>query len=79
MEYGTVKRSHCLPDFAVLLDIDEVADPVPHLALGLFYEESFAHTHKGGAGLGGDGFNVASNESVVGGGGDDGSHIQKAL
>ncbi len=29
----------------------------------------------GGAGLGGDGGDVASNESVVGGGGDDGSHI----
>ena len=75
-----VESAESLTDLAVGLLVDEVASGGgAHLAFGLFNEEGLGSTHKGGAGLCGDGGDVASNESVVGGGGDDGSHIQKAL
>lgn len=70
------ESAHCLPYRTIFFEIDEVADPAPHLAFGFFNEKSLAGSHKGGAGLCRDGGDVASNESVVGGG-DDGSHIKK--
>ena len=76
---GGVERAESLTDLAVGLLVDEVASGGgTHLAFCLLNEKGLAGSHKGGAGLGGDGGDVASNESVVGGG-DDGSHIQKAL
>ena len=77
---GSIESAESLTDLAVGLLVDEVASRGgAHLALGLFNEEGLGSSHKGGAGGTGDGSDVASNESVVGGGGDDGSHIQKAL
>ena len=67
------ERAHCLTDFAVLFEIDEMADPVSHLLLGFFDEKGFAHSHQGRPGLTGNGIDVAGDEGVVGGGGDDGS------
>ena len=62
-------------------EVDEVATGGgTHLSLGFLDEQSLGGSHQGGAGLDGDGFDVASNESVVGGGGDDGGfHSKLAL
>ena len=76
---GSVESAESLTDLAVGLLVDEVASGGgAHLAFGLLNEQGLGSTHKTGAGGTGDGSDVASNESVVGGG-DDGSHIQKAL
>ena len=73
---SSVESAESLTDFAVGLLVDEVASGGgAHLAFCLLNQEGLAGSHKGGAGLGSDGGDVASNESVVGGGGDDGSHI----
>ena len=75
---GSVESTESLTDLAVGLLVDEVATGGgAHLALGLLNEQGLGSTHKGGAGGTGDGSDVASYESVVGGGGNDGSHIQK--
>jgi len=75
---GRVESAESFTDLAVGLLVDEVASGGgAHLAFCLLNEKSLAGSHKGGAGLGRNGGDVASNESVVGGGGDDGSHIQK--
>lgn len=77
---GGVESAESLTDLAVGLLVDEVASGGgAHLAFGLLNQEGLGSSHKAGAGGTGDGSDVASNESVVGGGGDDGSHIQKAL
>ena len=77
---GGVESAESLTDLAVGLLVDEVASGGgAHLALGFLNEKSLAGSHKGGAGLGGDGGDVASNESVVGSGGDDGCHILSCL
>ena len=77
---GSVESAEGFTDLAVGLLVDEVASGGgAHLAFGFLYEQGLGSTHKAGAGGTGDGSDVASNESVVGGGGDDGSHIQKAL
>ncbi len=74
------KRTHRLTDLAVLFEVDEVADPVSHLAFGFFDEKGFAHSHQGRPGLTGNGIDVAGDEGVVGGGGDDGSvHGEKGV
>ena len=73
------ESAHCFADLSVLLGVDEVADPLSHLLLGFFYEHCLADAHIGRAGLDGDGFNVASYESVVGGGRDDGVHCGMVL
>ena len=79
IEDGLGKSAHCFTNLSVLFEVDEVADTLSHLLLCFLYEHCLTDAHIGGAGLGGDSGDVASNESVVGGGGDDGSHIQKAL
>ena len=74
-----ITLSQSLNGNPTLSRLTEVADTFSHLLLCFLYEHCLTDAHIGGAGLGGDGGDVASNESVVGGGGDDGSHIQKAL
>ena len=77
---GSVESAESLTDLAIGLLVDEVASGGgAHLALGLLNEKGLGSSHQGRAGGTGDGGDVASNESVVGGGGDDGSHIAKAL
>jgi len=77
---GRIESAESFTDLAVGFLVDEVASGGgTHLPLGFLNEKGLAGSHKGGAGLGRDGGDVASNESVVGSGGDDGSHIQKAL
>ena len=76
---GSIESAESLTDLAVGLLVDEVASRGgAHLALGLLNEEGLGSSHKGGAGGTGDGSDVASNESVVGGG-DDGGHILSCL
>ena len=76
---GRIESTESFTDLAVGFLVDEVASGGgTHLPLGFLNQEGLAGSHKDGAGLGGDGGDVASNESVVGGG-DDGSHIQKVL
>ena len=53
-----------------------MADAIPHLTFGFFNEESLGRAHKGGARFEGDNLNVASDEGVVGGGGDNSVHIK---
>ena len=75
---GSVESAESLTDLSIGLLVDEVATGGgAHLAFGLFNEQGLGSTHKDGAGLCRDGGDVASNESVVGGGGDDGGHIKK--
>lgn len=75
---GGVESAESLTDGAVSLLVDEVASGGgAHLAFGLLNEQGLGSAHKGGAGFGRDGGDVASYESVVGSGGNDGSHIQK--
>ena len=77
---GRIERAESLTDLAVLLEVDEVASRGgAHLALGLLNEKGFGSSHQGRASGTGDGGDVASYESVVGGGGDDGSHIAWCL
>ena len=77
---GSVESAESLTDLSIGLRIDEVATGGgAHLAFGLLNQEGLAGSHKDGAGLCRDDGDVASNESVVGGGGDDGGHIQKVL
>ena len=71
--------AHRLPYGAVLFRVDEVAYAVPHLAFAFLYKKGFAHAHQRRSSLGRDGSNVASNEGVIGGGGNDGSHIAWCL
>ena len=79
---GRVQGAKCLTDllgFARLrhFEVDEVASGGgTHLLLGFLNEQSLGSSHQGGAGLDGDGFDVASDKGVVGGGGDDGLHIK---
>ena len=76
---GSVESAESLTDLAVGLLVDEVASGGgTHLPLGFLNQEGLAGSHKCGAGLDGDGFNVAGDKSVVGGG-DDGSHILSCL
>ena len=76
---GGVESAESLTDLAVGLLVDEVASGGgAHLAFGLLNEQSLAGSHKGGAGLCRDGGDVASYESIVGGG-DDGGHILVCL
>ena len=77
---GWVESTEGFTDFAVGLLVDEVASGGgAHLALGLLNEKGFGSSHQGRASGTGDGGDVASYESVVGGGGDDGSHIAWCL
>lgn len=78
IEDGLGESSHCLTDLAILFEVDEVADTFSHLLLCFLYEHCLTDAHICGAGLGGDGGDVASNECVVGSGGDDG-HILVCL
>lgn len=63
------------------LEVNEAASRGgTHLALGLLNEKRLAGPHEGGTRLDGDGLDVASNEGVVSGSGDDGRvHIQMVL
>lgn len=79
IEKALVQCAESLTDFAVLFQIDEVAHAVPHLPFGFLNQEGFAHSHQGGASFTGDGFDVLAQESVVGGGGDDGLHVKGVL
>lgn len=72
------ERAHRFPNGAVLFHVDEVAYAVTHLAFGFLDEKGFGGPHKGGAGLDGDGFDVASDKCVVGSS-DDGFHILSCL
>lgn len=77
---SSVEGPESLTDGAIGLLVDEVASGGgAHLAFCLLNEQGFGGPHQCGAGLGGDSGNVASNESVVGGGGDDGIHIAWCL
>lgn len=69
------ERAHRLPYGAVFFRVDEVAHAVFHLAFALLYEKGLAHAHQRRSSLGSDGRDMASDESVIGGGGNDGSHI----
>lgn len=62
--------------FVCFFEVHKVADAIPHLTFGFFNEESLRRAHKGGTRLEGDNLNVASDEGVVGGGGDNGVHIK---
>lgn len=62
--------------FVCFFEVHKVADAIPHLPFGFFNEESLRRAHKGGARLKGDNLNVASDEGVVGGSGDNGVHIK---
>ena len=68
-----VQRSEGLSDRAILLQIQEMASPCAHLALGFFDEEGFGGAEKGGALNRANGGDMAGDECVVGGG-DDGIH-----
>ena len=71
----SVESTESLTDGAIGLLVDEVATGGgTHLSFCLFNEEGFGSTHQGGAGGASDGFNVASDKCVVGGGGNDGVH-----
>ena len=73
---GSVESAESLTDLAVGFLVDEVASGGgAHLAFCLLNKKGFGGSHKGRAGLGRDGGDVAGNESVVGGGGNDGGHI----
>ena len=74
-----VESAERLTDRAVFLGVDEAATGSgTHLPFCLLYEKGFGGSHQGGAGLGGDGGDVACYKSVVGGG-DDGGHILVCL
>ena len=74
-----VESAERLTDGAVFLGVDEAtARGGTHLAFCLLNEKGFGGSHQGGAGLGGDGRDVACYESIVGGG-DDGGHILVCL
>ena len=76
---GRVESAERLTDRAVFLGVDEAATGSgTHLPFCLLYEKGFGGSHQGGAGLGGDGGDVACYKSVVGGG-DDGGHILVCL
>ena len=76
---GRIESAERLTDGAVFLGVDEAATGGgTHLAFCLLNEKGFGGSHQGGAGLGGNGGNVACYESVVGGG-DDGGHILVCL
>ena len=78
IEDGLGESAHCFTNLSVLFEVDEVADTLSHLLLRFLYEHCLTDAHIGGAGLGGDGGDVANNESVIGGS-DNGLHIKKGL
>ena len=70
VENALVQRSIRFTDLAVLFEVDEVADSIPHLSFALFNKECLTHSHKGGASLATDGVDVAGDEGIVCGGDD---------
>lgn len=74
---GGVEGSEGFTDGAVLLDVEEVAGSLAHLALGFLDEEGLGNADVGGVLLDGDGRNVAGEEGI--GGLNGGNHIRYYL
>ena len=76
---GGIESAEGLTDGAVLLDIQEVAGSVPHLALGLLNEERFGDSDVSGVFLDGYGRDMAGEQGVVGGSRNDSMHNKCAV
>ena len=71
IKYRLSKCAHCFTAGAVLLHVNKVAYAITHLAFCFLDEQGFGGSHQSRASLDGDSFDVTSDESVVGSGGDD--------